>query len=113
MGPDAIRTSALVALAELALTGCVCSSDHLYMFPNGARLDDEIEAADMIGVRLHAARGSMSIGESDGGLPPDSLVENETAILKGSLRAIQTWHDPNPGAMIRVAVAPCSPFSVS
>ena len=76
------------------------------MFPNGARLDDEIEAAEMIGVRLHAARGSMSIGESDGGLPPDSLVENEAAILKDSLRAIQTWHDPNPDAMIRVAVAP-------
>ena len=113
MGPDAIRISALVALAELALTGCVCSSDHLYMFPNGARLDDEIEAAQMIGARLHAARGAMSIGESDGGLPPDSLVENEAAILKDSLRAIQTWHDPNPGAMIRVAVAPCSPFSVS
>ena len=93
MGPDARRTSALVALAELALTGCVCSSDHLYMFPNGARLDDEIEAADMIGVRLHTARGYMSIGEGDGGLPPDSLVENETAILKGSLRVIQAWHD--------------------
>jgi cytosine/adenosine deaminase-related metal-dependent hydrolase len=113
MGPDAVRVSALVALAELALTGCVCSSDHLYMFPNGARLDDEIEAAQMIGVRLHAARGAMSIGESDGGLPPDSLVEKEAAILEDSLRAIQAWHDPNPGAMIRVAVAPCSPFSVS
>lgn len=113
MGPEAIRVSALVALAELALTGCVCSSDHLYMFPNGARLEDEIEAAAMIGVRLHAARGAMSIGESDGGLPPDSLVEKEADILKDSLRVIQAWHDPNPGAMIRVAVAPCSPFSVS
>jgi len=113
MGPEAIRLSATVALAEMALTGCVCSSDHLYVFPNGARLDDEIEAAVEIGVRLHATRGAMSIGESEGGLPPDGLVEDEQAILADSLRVVQTWHDPTPGAMVRVALAPCSPFSVS
>jgi cytosine/adenosine deaminase-related metal-dependent hydrolase len=113
IGPDEIRVSTLVALAELALSGCTCSSDHLYIFPNGARLDDEIEAAREIGVRLHAGRGAMSIGESNGGLPPDSLVEPEDDILADCLRVIQAYHDPNPGAMIRVAVAPCSPFSVS
>jgi len=113
MGPDEIRLSASVALAEMALTGCTCSSDHLYLFPNGARLDDEIDAALEIGVRLHATRGAMSIGESAGGLPPDSLVEPEEDILKDCLRVIQAFHDPKPGAMIRVAAAPCSPFSVS
>jgi len=113
IGPDEVRLSAQVALAELALSGCTCSSDHLYIFPNGARLDDEIEAAREIGVRLHAGRGAMSIGESAGGLPPDSLVEQEDNILADCLRVIQAHHDPNPGAMIRIAVAPCSPFSVS
>jgi cytosine/adenosine deaminase-related metal-dependent hydrolase len=113
LGPDEIRVSALAALAELALSGCTCSSDHLYLFPNGARLDDEIHAAQDIGVRLHATRGAMSVGESKGGLPPDSLVEGEAHILDDSLRVIQSHHDPAPGAMIRVAVAPCSPFSVS
>ena len=111
--PGDIRVSALVALAELALSGCTCSADHLYIFPNGARLDDEIEAAQEIGVRLHATRGAMSIGESNGGLPPDSLVETEDDILADCLRVVQAYHDPNPGALIRVAVAPCSPFSVS
>lgn len=113
MGPEEIRVSAELALAEMALTGCTCSSDHLYMFPNGARLEDEIEAAHNIGVRLHATRGAMSIGESQGGLPPDSVVEKEPDILNDCLRVIQAWHDPKPGAMVRVAVAPCSPFSVS
>ncbi len=113
IGPDEVRVSALVGLAEMALSGCTCSSDHLYIFPNGARLDDEIEAAREIGVRLHAARGAMSIGESDGGLPPDSLVEKESAILTDCQRLIQAHHDPRPGAMIRLAIAPCSPFSVS
>ncbi len=113
IGPEEVRISALVALAELALSGCTCSSDHLYIFPNGARLDDEIDAAREIGVRLHATRGSMSIGESQGGLPPDALTEAEPAILEDCIRVIDAFHDPRPGAMIRVGVAPCSPFSVS
>ncbi len=113
IGPDEVRVSALVALAEMALSGCTLSSDHLYIFPGGARLDDEIDAAREIGVRLHASRGAMSIGESNGGLPPDSLVEKEADILTDCLRVIQAHHDPEPGAMIRIAVAPCSPFSVS
>lgn len=113
IGPEEVRVSTLVALSELALSGCTCSSDHLYIFPNGARLDDEIDAARTTGVRLHATRGAMSVGESQGGLPPDTMVERENHILEDSLRVIQAHHDPEPGAMIRVAVAPCSPFSVS
>ncbi|WP_417262770.1 8-oxoguanine deaminase [Celeribacter sp.] len=112
-GPEHMRVSALVGLAELALSGCSTTSDHLYLYPNGARLDDTIEAAQAIGMRLHATRGSMSIGESAGGLPPDSLVEREADILNDCIRVIDAFHDPNPGAMIRVGVAPCSPFSVS
>lgn len=113
MGPEEVRVSAQVGLAELALSGCTLSSDHLYLYPNGTRLDDTIDAAHEIGVRLHATRGSMSIGESAGGLPPDSLVEDEAAILEDCIRVIDAHHDPEPGAMIRVGVAPCSPFSVS
>ncbi|SDW18913.1 Cytosine/adenosine deaminase [Albimonas donghaensis] len=113
MGPEEIRVSAMIGLAEMALTGCTLSSDHLYLFPNGARLDDEIDAARALGVRLHAMRGSMSVGESAGGLPPDALCEAEPAILEDCIRVIDAFHDPNPGAMIRVGVAPCSPFSVS
>ncbi len=113
MGPEHIRISTQIGLAELALSGATCVADHLYMFPNGARLDDEISAAQETGIRLHATRGAMSIGESDGGLPPDSLVEDEAAILEDCIRVIDAFHDPNPGAMIRVGVAPCSPFSVS
>lgn len=113
MGPEHIRVSTLIGLAELAETGSTTSSDHLYLFPNGARLDDEIEAAKDIGVRFHAMRGAMSIGESDGGLPPDSLVEREDEILADCRRVIEAYHDPKPHAMIRVGVAPCSPFSVS
>ena len=111
--PDDIRVSALTGLAELALSGCTTTSDHLYLYPNGARLDDTIDAARQIGLRLHATRGAMSIGESLGGLPPDALVEDEAAILADCIRVIDTFHDPAPGAMIRVGVAPCSPFSVS
>lgn len=113
MGPEEIFTSAQVGLAELALSGCTLSSDHLYLFPNGARLDDTIAAAAEVGLRFHPTRGAMSIGESAGGLPPDSLVEREEAILDDCLRVIDRHHDPAAGAMVRVGVAPCSPFSVS
>ncbi len=112
-GPEEMFTSAQIGLAELALSGCTMSSDHLYLYPNGARLDDTIAAAREVGLRFHPTRGAMSIGESDGGLPPDSLVENEAAILEDCVRVIDAFHDPSEGAMVRVGVAPCSPFSVS
>ncbi|WP_299362258.1 8-oxoguanine deaminase [uncultured Paracoccus sp.] len=111
--PDDIALSARLGLAELALSGCTCSSDHLYLFPNGARLDDSIAAAADIGIRFTATRGAMSIGESQGGLPPDALVEDEAAILRDCDRVVSAFHDPTPGAMLQVALAPCSPFSVS
>jgi cytosine/adenosine deaminase-related metal-dependent hydrolase len=115
MTPDAVYTSALVGLSELMLSGCTTASDHLYIYPpgNGYRIDDEIRAAQEIGVRFQPCRGSMSLGESDGGLPPDSVVENEDDILADTRRAIETYHDPDPGAMVRIVVAPCSPFSVT
>ncbi|MDU8929585.1 8-oxoguanine deaminase [Alisedimentitalea sp. MJ-SS2] len=113
MGPEEMFVSAQVGLAELALSGCTTSSDHLYLFPNGARLDDTIAAAREVGLRFHPTRGAMSIGESDGGLPPDSLVEKEAAILEDCIRVIDTHHDVSDGSMVRVGVAPCSPFSVS
>ena len=112
-GPEEMRVSALVGLAELALSGCSLSSDHLYLYPNGARRDDTIDAARDIGLRFHATRGAMSIGESAGGLPPDNLVEAEQDILNDCIRVIDTYHDAAEGAMLRVGVAPCSPFSVS
>ncbi len=111
--PEAIKVSAQVGIAELLLSGCTTTSDHLYLFPNGSRLDDSIEGAMEMGIRFHATRGSMSVGESDGGLPPDSLVENEAAILKDSQRLIETYHDASEGSRLRIALAPCSPFSVS
>ncbi len=113
MKPEDIRISTQTALAELALSGCTTAQDHLYLFPNGSRLDDEIYAARQVGLRLHASRGSMSLGESKGGLPPDSVVEDEDAILKDSLRLIETYHDPKPGSMTQIVLAPCSPFSVT
>ncbi|MCT4332907.1 8-oxoguanine deaminase [Paracoccus sp. YLB-12] len=113
MTPDDIRLSAEIGLAELAMSGCTCSSDHLYMYPNGSRLDDSIEAATNIGIRFTATRGAMSIGESKGGLPPDQLVEDEAAILKDSERVVDAYHDAAEGAMVQVGLAPCSPFSVS
>lgn len=112
-GPDEMRLSAELGLAELALSGCTTSSDHLYLFPNGARLEDTIEAAATVGLRFHPTRGAMSIGESNGGLPPDALVEKEHLILDDCIRVIDLFHDPAPGSMVRVGVAPCSPFSVS
>ncbi len=112
-GPEEMRVSAMAGLAELALSGCTLTSDHLYLYPNGARLEDTIEAARAVGVRFHPTRGAMSIGQSDGGLPPDSLVEREADILNDCIRVIDAFHDPAPGAMVRVGIAPCSPFSVS
>ena len=111
--PEGVYVSAQMAAAELLLSGCTTSSDHLYLFPNGCTLDDEIRALRDIGMRFHACRGSMSVGESLGGLPPDSLVEKEADILRDSQRLIGTYHDPARHAMLRVALAPCSPFSVS
>jgi cytosine/adenosine deaminase-related metal-dependent hydrolase len=113
MTPEAISVSTKIALAELMLSGCTTSSDHTYMWPNGARLDDQIAAALEMGARFHAARGSMSVGESKGGLPPDSVVEDEDAILRDSQRVIESYHDASRYAMLRIVLAPCSPFSVS
>ena len=113
MTPEDIRTSTQTALAELALSGCTTASDHLYLFPNGSKLDDEIEAAKAVGIRLHASRGSMSLGQSQGGLPPDSVVDTEENILADSERLIQKYHDPKAGAMVQIVLAPCSPFSVT
>jgi 8-oxoguanine deaminase len=113
MNPEDIYISTQTALAELALSGCTTASDHLYLFPNGSKLDDEIQAGLDIGLRLHASRGSMSLGESKGGLPPDSVVDTEDHILADSVRLIERYHDPKPGAMTRIVLAPCSPFSVT
>ena len=112
-GPEEMFVSAQVGLAELALSGCTLTSDHLYLYPNGARLEDTIAAASEVGLRFHPTRGAMSIGISSGGLPPDSLVESERAILDDMIRVVDAFHDPQPGAMVRVGLAPCSPFSVS
>jgi 8-oxoguanine deaminase len=113
LNPEDIFTSTQTALAELAFSGCTTASDHLYLFPNGSRLEDEIEAGRSLGLRLHASRGSMSLGESEGGLPPDSVVEQEEAILADSARLIERYHDPQPGSYTQIVLAPCSPFSVT
>ena len=111
--PPDIRISTQVALAELALSGCTTASDHLYLFPNGSSLDDEIHAGRETGLRLHASRGSMSLGQSQGGLPPDSVVEKQDIILEDTQRLIETYHQPEPGSFVQIVVAPCSPFSVT
>ncbi|MDX2242567.1 MAG: 8-oxoguanine deaminase [Leptolyngbyaceae cyanobacterium bins.302] len=111
--PEAIYISAQMAAAELLLSGCTTASDHLYIYPNGCRLDDEIDAMQAIGMRFHASRGSMSVGESLGGLPPDVVVEQEDDILKDCQRLIEQYHDSSPYAMLRMTLAPCSPFSVT
>jgi 8-oxoguanine deaminase len=111
--PEGVHVSTRTALAELLLSGATTVADHLYLFPNGCRLDDEIDAAVGMGVRFHPTRGSMSVGESAGGLPPDALVEREDFILADSQRLVERWHDPEPLSMLRMGLAPCSPFSVS
>jgi len=113
MTPEAVYASAKTGLSELVLSGCTTVADHLYLFPNGSKIDDEIRAAQEIGVRFHPTRGSMSLGESKGGLPPDRVCDSEPDIIKDCVRAIETFHDPNPFSMLRIGVAPCSPFSVT
>jgi len=113
MDARAIDVSTRVAIAELMLSGCTTAADHTYIWPNDACVDDQIRAAAEMGFRFHASRGSMSVGESDGGLPPDHAVESADFILRDSQRVIETYHDADPYAMTRVVLAPCSPFSVS
>ncbi len=113
MRAEHVYTAARLAMAELLLSGCTTASDHHYVFPNDVQLEDEIRAAQELGIRFHAARGSMSVGESKGGLPPDHLVEDEDDILRDTRRLIETWHDPGPQSMLQIVAAPCSPFSVS
>jgi 8-oxoguanine deaminase len=108
-----IYTASRLAMAELMLSGCTTSSDHLYIYPNDSTLDDQIRAAQEIGIRFHAARGSMSVGESKGGLPPDKVVEDEAFILKDTQRIIEQYHNSQRHSMLRIVVAPCSPFTVS
>lgn len=111
--PEAVYVSALVGLAELMLSGCTTTTDQLYLFPNGVKLDDEIRAARELGMRFHPCRGSMSLSESEGGLPPDEVVEDEDTILADCQRVIEEYHDPERYSMCRIVIAPCSPFSVT
>lgn len=113
MTPEAVYTSAKVGLVELVMSGCTTVADHLYLYPNGSKIDDEIRAAQEVGVRFHPTRGSLSLGESQGGLPPDRICDSEPEIIKDCIRAIETFHDPQPFSMLRIGVAPCSPFSVT
>ena len=111
--PEAVYVSAKLGLSELVLSGCTTVADHLYLFPNSSKIDDEIRAAQEVGVRFHPTRGSMSLGESQGGLPPDRVCDTEPNIITDCVRAIETFHDPNPFSMLRIGLAPCSPFSVT
>lgn len=111
--PEGVYVSAKIGLAELVLSGCTTVADHLYLYPNGCKIDDEIRAAQEVGVRFHPTRGSMSLGQSQGGLPPDRVCDLEPAILSDCVRAIETFHDPEPLSMLRIGLAPCSPFSVT
>ena len=113
MTPDHVSTATTIGLAELALSGCTTAFDHQYLWPNGSTVDDQVEGAQPVGIRFHVSRGSMSLGESEGGLPPDSVVEAEQDILDDSARVVAAHHDPSPGAMTRVVLAPCSPFTVT
>ena len=113
MGPDHVRVATTLGLAELALSGCTTAFDHHYLWPNGSSIDDQVEGASGLNIRFHVSRGSMSLGESDGGLPPDSVVETKEEILEDSARAVTSHHDPDRGSMTRVVLAPCSPFSVT
>ena len=113
MDAEAVHVSAKLGLAELLLSGATTVADHLYLFPGGARLDDEIAAARELGVRFHPTRGSMSLGESQGGLPPDAVCDTEPNILADSQRVIERFHDAGRHSMLRIGLAPCSPFSVT
>lgn len=113
MTPDHVRVSTTLGLAELALSGCTTAFDHQYLWPNGASIDDQIEGSNSIGIRFHVSRGSMSLGESSGGLPPDEIVESEDDILEETRRAVESHHDPSYGSRLQVVVAPCSPFTVT
>lgn len=113
MGPEHVRVATTLALAELALSGCTTAFDHQYLWPNGSSVDDQVDGAAPVGIRFHVSRGSMSLGASDGGLPPDGVVEDEERILEDCRRVVARHHDPAPGAMVRIVLAPCSPFSVT
>jgi len=113
MNSESVYLSAKLGLVELMLSGATTVADHLYLFPNDAKLDDEIRAAEELGVRFHPTRGSMSLGQSQGGLPPDDVCEDEDDILADCKRVIEAFHDPAPLSMLRIGLAPCSPFSVT
>lgn len=111
--PDSVRDATTLGLAELALSGCTTAFDHQYLWPNGSSIDDQFAGAEQVPIRFVASRGSMSLGESSGGLPPDAIVESHDFILQASQDAVTRWHDPDPGSMRQVVLAPASPFSVT
>jgi cytosine/adenosine deaminase-related metal-dependent hydrolase len=113
LDPDAAYVSAKIALSELLLSGATTVADHLYLYPNGVRLEDTIRAAQELGMRFHPTRGAMTLGQKEGSFVPDDLVERDGAVLEDSLRLLQTLHDPNPRSMLRIGLAPCSPFNAT